>query len=388
MYLWNRGLGLAGLSLLIGISGFAFALSLGLWQRWSTRWPLRRLITLTFILEIALVSAVGIATTIPGMALFATDALPAQHGNAGPLVLTAIALGICNGLYNGFFWTTQRTLFLQQLGRNDTGSQYGNFQIFVALFLKAGILIGGVLLDHGGFIWLLAISAGLSAVSAIHLAEQHGNHQPLHAFGTHIGTRQSLKFTDHRGSRQTFAIDGIFLYLESHLWTLSLFLVVKQDFARLGVAVVLLALGFALLFYLIKNAIDKIDLQRVYQAAVLVYAISWLLRYTLSEETSDTGNSAAEGSTLIITLLLITFFSSFFRLIFNKRFFDIAKNEGAVQYLLLKSYSSQWILGAFYTCLGLLLFVVDINTQLVFQIIYVCAAILTLAYLGYRDRTA
>ena len=322
------------------------------------------------------------------MALFVSHTQPVEMTITSSLILTSVCIGVFNGLYNGFFWTTQRTLFLLQLGKNDTGSQYGNFQIFVAMFLKAGILIGGVLLDHGGFVWLLAISAGISAVSALQLAKHHGNHQPLHASDNHIDTQQSLRFADRKGSRHAFAIDGIFLYLESHLWTLSLFLVVKQDFARLGFAVVLLAIAFALLFFLIKNTIDKIELQRVYQAAVLVYAISWLLRYTLSHEPANAEQTSINDSTLVVTLLLITFFSSFFRLIFNKRFFDIAKSEGAVRYLLIKSYSSQWILGIFYTCLGLLLFFVEINTLLVFQLIYVAAAILALVYLLYNDQTA
>ena len=386
VYLWTHGLGLAGLSLLIGVSGMSFALSLCLWQRWSYRWPLRRLVALSFILEIALVFVVGLFTAVPGMPLFDFPANPAPSSNTN-LALAAIGIGFFNGLYNGFFWTTQRTLFLSQLGLNDTGKQYGNFQIFVTLFLKAGILLGGFLLELGGFIWLLALSAGISAVSNLWLADSDNGNKPLQLSNRDsVGNRQSLTYTDQRGSRQTFAIDGIFLYLESHFWTLSLFLLVKQDFTRLGFAVVALALGFAVLFFLIKNRIDKVAVEHVYRAAVLLYAVSWLLRFTLTEDSPVSEQPGAEDTALLLTLLVITFFSTFFRLVFNKRFFDVARNEGAVRYLLLKSYSSQWLLGIFFASSGALLFIIDTQTHHVLQVLYLLAAVLSLVYLGYRDK--
>jgi len=379
VYLWTHGLNLAGLSLLIGISGIAFALSLGLWQKLSTRWSLRRLVTLTFVLEICLVFSVGIFTTIPGMALFpATDALTVA--STGSLVLAAGCIGLFNGLYNAFFWTTQRTLFIQQLGQNDTGKQYGNFQIFVTLFLKVGIVTGGFLLENGGFIWLLALSAGLSAAANSWLARSEHSNSSLHSQIININTQKSLGYSDGRGSRPAFAIDGIFLYLESHFWTLSLFLVVKQDFTRLGIAVVLLALGFAVMFFIIKNRIDHLAIERLYRYAVFLYVMSWLLRFTLSDE--------LQGSVLLITLLFITFFSSFFRLAFNKRFFDVARYEGNVQYLLVKSYSSQWYLGIFFITLGMVLFLQPVATASALQLIYLAAAALSLTYLRYKDAPA
>lgn len=377
MYLWTHGLDLAGLSLLIGISGISFASSLRLWQWLATRWPLRRLITVTFVLEIALVFVVGLLTTIPGMALFDVATEPHTVATAS-LIFAAVSIGLFNGLYNAFFWTTQRTLFLQQLGSNDTGKQYGNFQIFVTLFLKVGIVLGGLLLENGGFAWLLALSAGISAVSNLHLASFKRAGTKLHQRAKTVSTAQSLRFSDKRGSRPTFAIDGIFLYLESHFWTLSLFLVVKQDFTKLGIAVVLLALGFALIFFIVKNRIDNLAIERLYRGAVLLYVLSWLLRFTLSEE--------SHGGSLLVTLLVITFFSSFFRLAFNKRFFDVARSDGDVVYLLIKSYSSQWVLGLFFSVLGVVLFYVSINTQLALQVIYLAAAVLALGYLTYKDR--
>ena len=416
VYLWTHGLGLAGLSLLIGISGFSFALSLRCWQYASTRWSLKHLVGLTFVLEILLVFVVGLFTMVPGSGLFQTQPAGESVASAG-LLMAAISIGLFNGIYNAFFWTTQRTLFIELLGKNDTGRQYGNFQIFVTLFLKAGILLGGFLLDSGGFVWLLAISAGISGASGIWLARSATSNRILNQQSLRVGNRQSLTYSDQRGSRQAFAIDGIFLYLESHFWTLSLFLLVHEDYSRLGFAVVLLAAGFAVMFYLIKNRIDKQLIERVYKASVYLYLMSWLLRLTLTDSSLSGGadnstavsdgvnsvidsgisagndaaqiagasSSAGQNGSLLITLLVITFFSSFFRLTFNKRFFDVARQEGAVNYLLMKSYSSQWVLGLFFTLLSVLLFNIAIDVQTTFQVAYAFAALLSLVYLGYRD---
>lgn len=377
VYLWTHGLGIAGLSLLIGVSGIAFATSLAVWQRLANRYSLRHLVALTFVLEIALVVVVGLYTVVPGMALFQMPGDSVTTAATGKLVIAAMVIGIFNGLYNAFFWTTQRTLFLQQLGHNDTGKQYGNFQIFVTVFLKLGILLGGFLLDSGGFVWLLAMSAGIGAASNLWLSNATRGKRPLNPTKVSTNSRQAFVFTDKRGSRLAFAIDGIFLYLESHFWTLSLFLIVKQDFSRLGIAVVLLALGFAVLFFVIKNRIDRLAIEKLYKAAVVLYVCSWLLRFTLSEE--------ATGTSLLVTLMVITFFSSFFRLAFNKRFFDVARQEGAVTYLLLKSYSSQWVLGLFFALLGTAFFIWPTDAQFTLQIIYLFAALLSLVYFVYKD---
>ena len=78
---------------------------------------------------------------------------------------------------------------------------------------------------------------------------------------------------------------ALFLFLESHFWTLSLFLLVSEDLSRLGVVVVVLGIVFALLFLLIKNRIDRPGARpmAVYRASVALYALSWLLRLAVGD---------------------------------------------------------------------------------------------------------
>jgi len=381
VYLWQHGLDLAGLSLLIGVSGLSFTAALGLWQILARSCQLKQLITLTFVLELMLLGVVGLMTTVPGASLFTAPGHETSI-SVSALVFSATILGLCNGLYNAFFWTTQRTLFIQLLGNNDSGRQYGNFQIFVMIFLKIGILLGGLLLETGGFVWLLALSAGTSLIANLHLAgKQIGKKvlTPSRDRSHTVSLLGSLRYKDERGSRSSFLVDGIFLYLESHFWTLTLFLVVSEDFGRLGFAVVILALVFAALFYLIKNRIDQLVARQVYRAAAWLYAGSWLLRFTLDGHSS--------GPSLWIALILITFLSSFFRLAYNKRFFDVAQQTDSQSYLLMKSYSSQFWLGIVYFLLGVVLFVIPLPHHQLLQYLYLPAALLSTLYLRYSDRS-
>ena len=351
VYLWQHGLGLVGLCVLLGFSGIGFCLALNAWQQMAARVSVGRLVGFSFVLELCLIGSVYVF--------------------AGDTVSTAgiVTIGLLNGFYNAFFWTTQRTLFAGQLGDNDTGRKFGNFQIFVTIILKIGILAGGFLLDHGGLVWLLILSALISLAGAWRLATHVGADKRLPAIET-VSLIHSLSFRDQRGSRPVFLVDGIFLYLESHFWTISLFLFVHEDFARLGLVVVILALVFSVLFFLIKNTIDRVSVEMVYRWAVVVYALSWALRYFFDSS--------------IVLLILITFCSSFFRLAFNKRFFDVVTDGGGLSYLLVKSYASQFWLAIGFFLFGASVWLLDMNPDSGLGFAYLLATMLAFTYLLYR----
>ena len=350
VYLWRSGFSLAHLSLLIGISGLSFCAVLGIWQTIARTWPLPRLIALTFVFELLLIALLS---------------------SLGDSLLSLLPLAIINGVYNAFFWTTQRTLFISVTSHNNTGRQYGNFQIFVTVFLKIGLLAGGLLLDAGGIKWLILLSALVGLGSSLWFYRVVAD-TPLDQFnGTDLS--QSLRYNDAHHSRRIFLVDGLFLYLESHFWTLSLFLLVKQDYSRLGMTVVVLALVFSVLFFAIKNIIDKYSGVIVYSVAVALYVASWLVRAVINPDTSM--------HWILVALVLITFCSSFFRLAFNKRFFDIAMAGSRTQYLLVKSYVSQLVLGLAYLCLASVLFIWP--DAISFTHLYLTAAVLALLYTGY-----
>jgi len=353
VFLWGIGFNLAHITLLIGVSGLSFCVALSVWQNLSRTMPLKTLMCLTFAFECVLVA----------ITLFASTS-----------VIAIVVLGIANGVYNGFFWTTQRTLFLQLSGQNDSGKRYGNFQIFVTVFLKIGILIGGWLLDTGGLPWLLGLSVVISAASSWWFYHRAKN-QPLHQT-PRVSFMAALYYKDENRSRAVFVADGFFLFLESHYWTLSLFMLANENYARLGLIVGVLALLFGLLFYLIKNTIDTIAVSKVYTAAVVLYALSWILRCFVSNDLSS--------SVLLILLLVITFCSSFFRLAFNKRFFDIAQLNNGISYLVIKSYQSQFYLGCGFIATAILLTTTGSTGAGSLTPLYATAAFGSFVYLLYR----
>ena len=113
----------------------------------------------------------------------------------------------------------------------------------------------------------------------------------------------------------------------------------------LGVLVVSLSVLLALLFYIIKNKLDHLNPQRVFFLAVFGYSLSWLLR----------GLVDADGADLWIypMIVVIGFFTAFFRLAFNKRFFDLSKQKKTHDYIVLKSYYSQFGVCVFYCLMGM-----------------------------------
>jgi len=336
------------------VSGLSFAAALAPWQRLATTRSRRHLIGLTLLLELVLVALV-----------FAIG----ERGTAAAPLLVAVLLGVANGAYSAFFWTTQRVLFAATLGTGDAGRRYGNFQIFVTVLLKLGIVIGGLVLEAGGLGWLLLLSlliAGAAQWQLCRLLPADPLVEALPAAASRSGDRRT---------RLVFLVDGVFLLLESHFWTLSLFLVFGEDFARLGLLVVVLGIAFALLFWLTKNLVDRVPPSPFYAVAVGLYALSWALR-ALSD--------APSGEAVLLALLVVvTFCSSVFRLTFNKRFYEHAQGAGIVPYLVWKSRLSQTALGLTFLGMALALMLGQGPVLHALDATYMAAVPLALLYLAF-----
>ncbi len=357
VFLWRHGYTPGEISAFIAITGAGFVLTLWLWDRMAKTLPLNVIIATSFLIETALLVSVFL------------DEQP------GFLVLFALL----NGIYNCFFWITQRALFFETLTDANTGKQFGNFQVVVVIIVKTGVLFGGLLLDKAGYlsIFLLSVLIGFLGMLSFFL---HSRPMELPARlrkDPPLKFRDVLHFRDKHGSRPVFLLDGPFLFLESYFWMISLFLLAHESFWKLGALVVLLGLSFSLLFYLIKNRIDQMPVQRVYTIAVAGYCISWLMRATVDDQLSL--------GWLFSTLILITFCTSFFRLAFNKRFFDLARQTTAHRYLLLKSYCSQAFIALSF---GIVAAILQVSANLgpsFLQTSYVVAAILAPIYLFYHQ---
>lgn len=350
--LWNRGASLNEIAAFIATTGIGFIATLWCWDRlrFQQRWGL--IISLSLLSELLLVTALAWDENV--------------------LFLTVLAL--LNGAYNCFYWSTQRAIFSDITSDENTGNTFGNFQILVVILLKLGILIGGYLLESQGMLSVLLLSVSICSVAWL----PFGKWRLIKLQNTTVAPPLSLKhiiaFKDQKQSRLIFLIDGLFLFLESYFWVLSLYVLAQQSFLRLGIIVVLLTLLLSVLFYFIKVRIDRINPQRIYALAVVLYAVSWLLRGQLSEITNT--------PLLYVTIVTIAFLTTFFRLAFNKRFFDIARQQTPHQYLICKSYFSQFGIALLFGGLSILFTTTaDVHQQL--TLTYWLACPLSLLYGAY-----
>lgn len=356
VYLYKAGFPLGQICCFIAITGFGFCSSLYLWDRISKRASLRYLIVFSFLSEFILLT------------LFFLEK---------DMIFIIIA-GFFNGVFNCSFWMIQRLLFLETITPQNSGKKFGNFQIFVLLVLKIGILAGGAMLEKSGFLSVYIFSAGIVMIAVLFFMQKNPgiklNTSVVSA--RPVGLKFAAGYKDLFNSKTVFAVDGVFLYLESYFWMISLFLIVRQSYWKLGVLVIFLMVLFGGIFLMIKNSIDQLPTHKMYAAAVFLYSLSWVLRGVLSEKLNTVS--------LLLLLSVITFGTSIFRLAFNKRFFDIATATTGHEYILVKSYFSQF----FVAVVGLLGFSMlgpgDAVEQL--STVYMTAAFISFIYLFYIRR--
>ncbi len=356
VYLWKEGFSLGAVAFFISLSGLGFCFGMWVWDRLRWKISLIALMSVSVLLEVVLL-------------------LNIQHLDMDGKVL--IMLGLIYGTYNSFFWTTQRALFFDLITLDNSGRKYGNFQIFVGLLLQIGILIGGFLLETTSFIYLLYVSITIGIVGMVFLWRSHPSYPETLVSRPSVRIRDIIKFKDKEFSRTIFIVDGYYLFLESFFWVLSLFLLAHESFATLGLIVMVLAVIFGALFYILKNTIDKLGRKRIYLFAVSVYGIAWGLRAVVGDQLTLT--------MLFFTLVLITFFTSFFRLAMNKRFYDLAKTTVGHDYLIIKSYYSQMSITV---CFGVVAFVASQTgrSENLLEPVYWIAAAIAPVFLLYGAR--
>ena len=358
VYVWNQGFRVGDVSLFISLAGLGFCFGLWIWDRLRLKINLSGLIGISLILEVLL--------------LFNVHILEMDR----PVLLT---LGITYGVYNSFFWTTQRALFFDLIDLESSGKKYGNFQIFVGVLLQAGILIGGFLLEKTNFIYLLWVSAVLALIGFFVVTRTKPRYPKTLSLHKSLKLQEVFNFKDQENSKLIFVVDGFFLFAESFFWLITLFLLAHESFSELGVMVLSLAVIFGVLFYLLKNVIDRLGRKRVYTLAVGLYVLSWVLRAVAHDQLSL--------ELLYLFLVLITFCTSFFRLAMNKRFYDLAKLTLSHDYLVLKSYYSQISIALVFGVFGFATYQSQGSEKLLTPIYWV-AAVFALTYFLYGWRRA
>ncbi|WP_413700887.1 MFS transporter [Psychromonas sp. KJ10-10] len=355
--LWDKGLDIANISWFVALSALGFLIALTVWDKLRAQGNWSLIIALSFIFQMILV----------GVLIWDTQWLLLSFG------------ALINGAAGCFYWSTQRLLFQSITSDKNTGDTFGNFQILVMLCLKFGILIGSFMLDAEYINSLIALSfftslAGFFLLRRLlsHSKDLLKEQQPV-AFSL----SKILAFKDAFHSKSIFIIDGLFLFLESYFWVLTLYILTKESLLKLGLLIVSLSVLLAFVFFVIKKIIDRTNVQRIFIISTFGYALAWLLRAQLDVQHNDL--------TLYSGMLLIAFLSSFFRLAFNKRFYDIASQGNSIYYIVAKSYYSQLMILVFFSLIAWFIPVEQLAINQL-QSIYYFALPLVFVYLLYgRD---
>jgi len=359
VFLWRSGFSLAGIAFYISMTGLSFCLGIWIWDRIKVKLGWRRMVILAFALEILLLLSV--------------------LGDENDSFIFIFAF--LTGLYNCAYWMTQRTLFIGSIHPGNSGNAYGNLQIVVLLALKLAMLTGGFLLEQKGFLSILIVSTiiAISACISIYLLKidfsksiEAGDFQP-------VSLKTSLQFKDEFGARKMFWVDGIFLYLESHFWLLSLYFIADENYTMLSLIVIVLGVSFSLIFFLLKRTIDKQTSAYIYQVTLYGYILSWVLRALLPQMSQ---------SIMVVSLIAIAFLTALFRLTFNKRFFDHALISDKHQYIVAKGYLSQIGLAVWYLLAGCALLLWEQSAANQLCALYLAVLPLMIVYWKYQPRPA
>jgi MFS family permease len=353
VFLWKQGFNIGDISFFIAIAGAGFIIGLWFWDRLRLVLSLKAIIAISLVLEVMLllnVYMLGMDFTV------------------------LLALGLTYGAYNCFYWTTQRALFFDLIDIGTSGRKYGNFQIFVGGSLQLGIVIGGLLLEWTNFVYLLAASALIAVAGFLLISRSTPEYPQTLAEHDSLKVPDILGFKDREHSRFIFFADGFFLFAESFFWLITLFLLAHESFSTLGIIILSLAVIFGILFYLLKNIIDKLGKKRIYIFAVFLYVASWILRALIDE--------SMPLNLLFAFLVAITFCTTFFRLAMNKRFYDLAKLTRSHDYLVLKSYYSQFAIVFVFGAFGFFSYRFEPSETLLVPLYWISAA-LAFVYLLY-----
>lgn len=342
--LWQKGGSLAEISFFIALSGLGFLFSLIFWDRLRSKLQWMSIIAISFAMEVLVVTCLYFDT---------------------PLIILFFPAFIY-GAYNCFYWSTQRLLFHHITSNNNVGNTFGNFQVIVVVLLKLGILIGSYFIQHDQLHYILLLSLLLSMFCYAWFSKELikpnsaiAKQTAVHEYSKPISARDKntslnrLKNKHHY--KLVFFLDGPFLYFESFFWILTLFFIAQQSIFKLGILLVILTLILSVIFLIIKRRIDGLNQNYVFATAIIFYAFSWFLRGYISEISND--------FILYSTIALIAFLTTFFRLSFNKLFFDTAKKTNPTEFIVIKSYLSQFGIFVCFLALGILLLESTLSIQ-------------------------
>ncbi len=356
VFLYTNGFNITHISTFIAITGVSFLVAMYIWDHIRYEYGYRPIIIISFVLQIILVSLWYLEKNI----------------------FFLIILAIFYGFYNCFFWITKRYIFSMYTEKKSVGNAFGNIQILWFILVKVGILFSSFFLEYDVYWYIFALMTAISLFSLWHFLkyEQDLKIRSKKQQEVPLKLRDIISFKDNYNSKYVFILDGPFLYFESFFWVLTLFFISQESFRDLWLLAIWLALSFSIIFWLIKEYIDHLNAKKLFTLAVILYSIWWGLR--------SITNDIEYTSILYAIIICITFFSTFFRLVFNKNFFVLSKESPSQKYLLLKSYYSQAMVAITFSLFAFASIYIDMPLEELLLWSYLLVCPLSLLYFVYH----
>jgi hypothetical protein len=353
IFLWSEFQSWALISLFIGIAGLSFTGALRVFEYVLSKYSLRVLLLISFIFP-----SICFAFFLLGIQTF------------------IYFLALMYGVYMCWYYTLHRILFIHITTHNNTGKTFGNFQIFVFIILKITLLMTAFLLEKKDYMILFFLSLLFAVVGmTVFYFKYFSFEKSLKLLDYKVMPFKKILYFLSHSSAPMFIIDGIFLYLESFFWVITLYFIAQGDFVYTALLIIILSLFFSIIHWFLKNKIDHMPGQKLFYLCVILYAISWLLRSVIPFIPSLILVS--------IGLIFITFSTVLFRLTLNKRFYDNARKFSCYEYMIAKSYITQISLSLFFVLMSWFLFQNMPNIES-FHSFYFVFAFLSLGYLSYK----
>jgi len=230
------------------------------------------------------------------------------------------------GLYMAIFWPAMHSEIAVNGSAKHRGSQMGTLQILTTMFATISPLVGGYILERLGyptllifsFIFLIIGSIPLYFAKDIKLKNFHFYYKDYFR----LARSKKLKL-----SKNVFCFEGASSVLTLSLWSIILYILLKNNFLSVGLVFTLASFITVLILFYFKRYLDSKNKNGILKISTKFLSISWYLRSII----------------LIFSGFFIYFIEVFSKMVFainmltyNSIFYNNAKRNNYMEYIILR----------------------------------------------------
>ena len=182
------------------------------------------------------------------------------------------------GMYIAFFWPAFHSEMALNGTKSHRGSEVGTLQIITTILRSFGPFIGGVILGTLGYWDLLITISVIVSIGLIPLLFTQDIKLKNYDFGFRDYIRL-IKSKKHNLAKIAFAAEGI----EGHalgvfIWPIIVFLLLGQDFVKLGILLTVVSLIGVMFIFYFKKYIDKNNKNKILKVTTKLLSLHWFFK--------------------------------------------------------------------------------------------------------------